>query len=88
VTAAWITAALVVVTVAHLGLLVAVLWARGLGAGGADPSVYHHEEGLECAACGTLNEEGYRFCRRCASELPDQGGLGWSGPRPGGRRTF
>lgn len=89
-TPAWLTGALVAVTFVHVVLLVlVVVRARGLGgAQQVDPSVYHHEEGLECAGCGTLNDAEYRFCRRCVCQLPGQTGFGGSGARPEGRRTL
>lgn len=86
-TSAWLTGALVAVTVAHVALLLVVLWARGLGGGGPDPDVYRHEEGLECAGCGTLNDEDFRYCKRCVSELPGRAGRRGSGSSPDGSRT-
>lgn len=88
-TPAWLTGVLVAVTVVHVCLLLVVVRAGGLAGGReADPSVYRHEEGLECAACGELNGEEYRFCRHCVSRLPGRSGFGDGGSRPGGRRTL
>ncbi len=84
----WLTAALVVGTIAHVVVLLVVLRRRGLGRGSVDPAVYQHEAGLECAGCGTLNDAGYRFCRRCICELPSASAGGGEGASADGRRTL
>lgn len=84
----WLTGALVVVVVAHVCLLLVVLGTRGFDAGRADTSVYRHEAGLECAACGERNDGQYRFCRHCVAELPADGGSSGASPRGEGRRTL
>ncbi|WP_254822403.1 DUF7577 domain-containing protein [Haloglomus halophilum] len=34
-----------------------------------DPATAGATDGARCPTCGTVNEEGYRFCRACASLL-------------------
>lgn len=36
----------------------------------SDPDEYVTDEGVECPYCGEVNEMGYRYCRRCVTELP------------------
>lgn len=86
----WLTAALVAVTLAHLVVLLVVLRVRGLegSAAVAGAPDYHHDEGLECVNCGEVNDEDYRFCRRCVSQLPNRVGVGGGASRPDGRRTL
>ncbi|MFW5900654.1 MAG: DUF7577 domain-containing protein [Halodesulfurarchaeum sp.] len=50
------------------------------------------ESGIEgptvlCQECGTANEQGYRFCRSCISELPQPGGFERDGGNPLIRET-
>jgi len=35
----------------------------------SEPATSAATDGALCARCGTVNEEGYRFCRECASLL-------------------
>lgn len=86
---AWLTGALVAVTVVHLALLLVVLRTGRFGGGeSVDPSVYRHEAGLECPTCGERNDEEYRFCRHCVGQLPSGSGIGAGGTTPDGRRTL
>jgi hypothetical protein len=84
----WLTAALLVGTVAHVVVLLVVLRARGRGPTGVDPAVYQRDAGLECAGCGTLNDGGYRFCKRCVCELPSARTDGGGTTSADSRRTL
>ncbi len=53
-----------------LGLLVLGYVLRRRAQGGAVPSQPPTADVVRCPECETENERGYRFCRRCLSELP------------------
>lgn len=53
-----------------------------------DSESYIEEDAVECPHCGEVNEHGYRFCRRCVSELPGPASFESASGRPFSRGTL
>lgn len=45
-------------------------------------------QGAECPDCGVVNDERYRFCKQCVSELPGQASVLEATTGPAERRTL
>lgn len=69
----WIYAAIIGLVVIHLVAL-RYAYRQGRDARDAtaesDPDEFMTDHGVECPQCNALNDSGYRYCRRCVSELP------------------
>lgn len=68
----WLYGSMVATTVLYLGVF---LYARYRSSGDRAPAEADHGTVVEgtlvaCPSCGVDNERGYRFCRRCVTELP------------------
>jgi len=84
----WVFGAIAALTLIH-GLALLYVYRRGTAAGGtADAESYVLADGVECPGCGEHNEEGYRFCRQCVSELPAGMSFRGTSSGPETRRTL
>lgn len=68
----WLYGAMLAVSILNMGVF---LYARYQAERSrpADPTELRcasHGTTVSCPDCGTANEQGYRFCRRCIAELP------------------
>lgn len=85
----WVYGAIAVLTLLH-GIVLLYAYRRGKADGTRDARAEESDTdaGVECRSCGEHNEEGYRYCRQCVSELP-AGTSFLSGPStPETRRTL
>lgn len=83
---AWLTAALVGVTVLHAVVLFASVRTRRARRRSSEAAV--DGDGLACTDCGAENEPGFRYCGACVAELPGTGAAGGGGGATADRRTL
>ena len=85
----WVYGAIVVLTLLHgIALLYAYRRGSALTQTGDDAEKYVTEDGVTCPSCGEDNDDGYRYCRQCVSELPAGGSFLEQSSSPQGRRTL
>jgi ribosomal protein L40E len=85
----WVFGAIAVLALLH-GMTLLYAYRRGTARGAATPDAesYVRDDGVECPSCGADNGTGYRFCRRCVSELPGSVSFLGDSSAPASRRTL
>lgn len=84
----WVFGAIAILTLLH-GIVLLYAYRRGqVTDGDAETCATDTDTAVECPSCGERNERGYRFCRRCVSELPASVSFLNESSAPASRRTL
>lgn len=65
----WVYGALALLSLVHLAVF-AYVYRSGKPPEPDGEGAERHVDGVKCPECGVRNEQGYRYCRVCVSELP------------------